>query len=48
MKSLNVGNEEIFHEVKVIGEYTTTVAMKEDTYIERDGSCICLIRSMYG
>ena len=34
MKSLNVGNVEIFYEVKVIGEYTTTAAMKED--IQRD------------
>ena len=34
MKSLNVGNEEILHEVKVIGEYTITAAMKED--IHRD------------
>ena len=34
MKSLNVGNKEIFHEVKVLGEYSTTAAMKED--IERD------------
>ena len=32
MKSLNVWNEEIF--CKVLGEYTTTVAMKED--IQRD------------
>ena len=34
MKSLNVWNEEIFHDVKVLGEYTTTAAMKED--IQRD------------
>ena len=34
VKSLNVGNEEIFFEVKVLREYTTTVAMKED--IQRD------------
>ena len=34
MKSLNVGNEEIFHEVKALGDYTTTSAMKED--IQRD------------
>ena len=27
MKSLNVGNKEIFHEVKVLGEYTTTADM---------------------
>ena len=32
MKSLNVGNEEIFHDVKVLGD--TTAAMKED--IQRD------------
>ena len=34
VKSLNIGNEEIFCEVKVLREYTTTVAMKED--IQRD------------
>ena len=34
MKSVNVGNEEIFHEVKVLGEYTTTADIKED--IQRD------------
>ena len=34
MKLLNVGNEEIFSEVKVLGEYTTTPAIKED--IQRD------------
>ena len=34
MKSLNVWNEEIFHNIKVLGEYTTTAAMKED--IQRD------------
>ena len=34
MKSLILGNEEIFCEVKVLGEYATTVAMKED--IQRD------------
>ena len=34
IKSLNVWNKEIFHKVKVLGEYTTTVAMKED--IQRD------------
>ena len=34
MKSLNVWNEEIFCEVKVLGEYTTTAAMKDD--IQRD------------
>ena len=34
MKSLSVWNEEIFHKVKVLGDYTTTVAMKED--IQRD------------
>ena len=34
IKSLNVWNEEIFHEVKVLGEYTTTAAMKEE--IQRD------------
>ena len=34
VKSLNVGNEEISCEVKVLREYTTTVAMKED--IQRD------------
>ena len=45
MKSLNVGNKEIFHVVNVLGEYTTTAAMKED--IERYGSSIYLIRLMY-
>ena len=34
MKSLNVGDEEIFHEVKVLGEYTSTAVMKED--IQKD------------
>ena len=34
MKSLNVGNEEIFCEVRVLGKHTTTAAMKED--IQRD------------
>ena len=34
MKSVSVWNEEIFHKVKVLGDYTTTVAMKED--IQRD------------
>ena len=34
MKSLNVGNEEMIHEVKALGEYTTTADMKED--IQRD------------
>ena len=34
MKSLNVGNKEIFCKIKVLGEYTTTAAMKE--YIQRD------------
>ena len=34
MKSLNVWNEEIFHKVKVLEEYTTSVSMKED--IEKD------------
>ena len=32
MKSLNVGNEEIFHEVKVLGEYASTADMKEDVH----------------
>ena len=34
MKSLNVGNEKMIHEVKALGEYTTTADMKED--IQRD------------
>ena len=29
MKSLDVWNEEIFHEIKVLGEYTTTAAIKD-------------------
>ena len=33
MKSLNVGNKEIFYEVKALGEYTTNAAM---TDIQRD------------
>ena len=33
-KSLNVGNEEMIHEVKALGEYTTTADIKED--IQRD------------
>ena len=36
MKSLSVWNEEIFHKVKVLGEYTTTVAMKEDIQKDMD------------
>ena len=34
MKSLNVGNEEMIHEVKALGEYTAIADMKED--IQRD------------
>ena len=34
MKSLYVGNKEIFHEVKVLGEYTKAAVMNED--IQRD------------
>ena len=29
LKSLYVGNKEIFHEVKALGEYTTNTAMKD-------------------
>ena len=36
MKSLNVWNEEIFHEVKVLAEYTTTAVMKEDIQTDMD------------
>ena len=36
MKSLNVWNEEIFHKVKVLGEYTTSVSMKEDIQRDKD------------
>ena len=35
MKSLYVGNKEIFHEVKALGEYTTNAGMK-DTQIDMD------------
>ena len=34
MKSLNVGNEELFHDVKVLGDTLPTAAMKEN--IQRD------------
>ena len=34
MNSFNIWNEEIFHNVKVLGEYTMIAAMKED--IQRD------------
>ena len=33
MKSLNVGNKKIFHEIKALEEYTTTADMKD---IQRD------------
>ena len=36
MKSLNIGNEEIFDEVKALGEYTTTAAMKVDIQREME------------
>ena len=34
LKSLNVGNEEVFCRIKVLGEYTISTAIKED--IQRD------------
>ena len=34
VRSFNFGNEEIFREVKVLNEYTTTVVRKEE--IQRD------------
>ena len=46
MKSLNVGNEEIFHEVKALGDYNTTSAMKEDIQRDMDHLYV-LLRSMY-
>ena len=30
VKSLNVGNEEVFCELKVLGKYTIATAIKED------------------
>ena len=47
MKSLNVGNEEMIHKVKALGEYTTTTDVKEERYTERYRSSICHVRSMY-
>ena len=45
IKSLNVWNKEIFHKVKVLGEYTTTVAMKED--IQRDMNHLYTLLDQY-
>ena len=38
---------ETFHKVKVLSEYTTTVAMEEDTQRDMDYLSICLVRSLY-
>ena len=43
MKSLSVGND---HEENILGEYTTTAAMKEDIHRDMD-HLLCLIRSTY-
>ena len=40
IKSLNVWNGEIFHEVKVLGEYTTTAVIWKKT-LQRDIDHLC-------